>query len=154
MALMLEEDRDVGSEAKDNDVLGSRRSLIRSCDIVDYFRIGKVRFRPMQPHQTRRHSQLQFVICKRKDTMLGYLVALLPLYIFLWLPLSQIIYGTSKGSSHNQTIHLNNSLIASDEPLSCSPHNYNTFILSTEPLVIYIENFLSVEESKHLLDIR
>jgi prolyl 4-hydroxylase len=45
-------------------------------------------------------------------------------------------------------------LIASDEPLSCPDHSYNTFILSHEPLMVYIEGFLSEEERKHLLKIR
>ncbi len=46
------------------------------------------------------------------------------------------------------------SFIATNEPISCASHNYNTFILSHEPLIIYIENFLTAGESKHLIEIR
>ncbi len=41
-----------------------------------------------------------------------------------------------------------------DGLLSCPSHSYNTYILSHEPLIIYIENFLSASEATHLLDIR
>jgi hypothetical protein len=86
--------------------------------------------------------------------MIGYIVALLPLYILVWLPISQILFGPSETSSDRQTVVLNSSFVASNEPLSCPPHSYNTFILSQEPLIIYIENFLSTDESAHLIKIR
>jgi len=88
--------------------------------------------------------------------MLGYIAALLPLYVLVWIPLSNVIFGTpqkQKPSDH-QNVLFNSSFIATDEPLSCPPHNYNTFILSQEPLIIYIENFLTAEESAHLISIR
>ncbi|TVY28487.1 Prolyl 4-hydroxylase [Lachnellula hyalina] len=88
--------------------------------------------------------------------MLGYIAALLPLCVLVWIPLSNVIFGTpqkQKPSDH-QNVLFNSSFIATDEPLSCPPHNYNTFILSQEPLIIYIENFLTAEESAHLISIR
>ncbi|EKD12978.1 hypothetical protein MBM_08740 [Drepanopeziza brunnea f. sp. 'multigermtubi' MB_m1] len=86
--------------------------------------------------------------------MLGYLAALPLLYICVYLPLSSIILGTShKPAVPAVTSMLNNSLIATNEALSCPSHKYNTHILSLEPLVIYIEDFLSAEESRHLLEI-
>lgn len=85
--------------------------------------------------------------------MIGYLIALLPLYIFVYLPLSNLLFGTQE-SSGKHVLSLNSSLIATNEPLACLNHKYNTYILSQEPLVIYIENFLSNDETKHLLDIR
>lgn len=94
-----------------------------------------------------------------KSKMIGYIVALLPLYIFVYLPLSSMIFGTSQKPSI-QHATFNSSLIATDDgdqPLSgvsCPSHDYNTFILSREPLIIYVEKFLSSDESKHLLDIR
>ncbi|TVY42931.1 putative prolyl 4-hydroxylase [Lachnellula subtilissima] len=87
--------------------------------------------------------------------MLGYIAALLPLYVLVWIPLSNVIFGTpqkQKPSDH-QNVLFNSSFIATDEPLSCPPHNYSTFILSQEPLIIYIENFLTAEESAHLISI-
>jgi prolyl 4-hydroxylase len=86
--------------------------------------------------------------------MIGYIVALLPLYMFVYLPISHMIYGTSKNPSNQQITNFNTSFIATNEPLSCPSHNYNTFVLSHEPLIIYIENFLSPDESQHLLEIR
>ncbi|TVY48885.1 Prolyl 4-hydroxylase [Lachnellula occidentalis] len=87
--------------------------------------------------------------------MLGYIAALLPLYILVWVPLSSVIFGTRQKQepSDHQNVLFNSSFIAADEPLSCPPHSYNTFILSQEPLIIYIENFLTAEESAHLISI-
>ena len=86
--------------------------------------------------------------------MIGYIFALLPIYVFLYLPLQHMLSGSRDDLSKFRGTTYNASLIASDEPLSCPPHSYNTFVVSHEPLIIYIENFLSSEESKHLLDIR
>jgi prolyl 4-hydroxylase len=86
--------------------------------------------------------------------MIGYIVALLPLYMFLYLPISHMLYGTSEKAGNQQITNFNSSFIATNDPLSCPFHNYNTFILSHEPLIIYIENFLSPDESQHLLEIR
>jgi prolyl 4-hydroxylase len=86
--------------------------------------------------------------------MIGYIVALLPLYMFVYLPISHMIYGTSEKTSVQQTTNFNSSFIATNEPLACPSHNYNTFILSHEPSIVYIENFLSSDESQHLLEIR
>jgi prolyl 4-hydroxylase len=86
--------------------------------------------------------------------MIGYIVALLPLYILVWLPIQHMLFGSSEPSSDRQTVVFNSSFVASNEPLSCPPHSYNTFILSQEPLIIYIESFLSADESAHLIKIR
>jgi hypothetical protein len=86
--------------------------------------------------------------------MLGYIFALLPLYVLVYLPLSHILYGSPQHRSKLQSVSFNSSFIATDEPLVCPEHNFNTHILSHEPLMIYIEDFLSASESKHLLQIR
>jgi prolyl 4-hydroxylase len=88
--------------------------------------------------------------------MLGYALALVPLYFFVYLPVLQMLYGTPQRPSNTETANLNFNVssIASDEPLSCPPHSYMTHILSHEPLIIYIENFLNPAESAHLLKIR
>lgn len=85
--------------------------------------------------------------------MLGYIAAILPLYIFVYLPVSNTLFGTSQKPLARVT-EFNSSFIATNEPLSCPTHKYNTHILSQEPLVIYIEDFLSPDESTHLLKIR
>ena len=86
--------------------------------------------------------------------MIGYIFALLPIYVLLYLPLQHMLSGSGNNISKFRGTQYNASLIASDEPLSCPSHSYNTFVVSRQPLIIYIENFLSPEESKHLLDIR
>ncbi|KAI0194161.1 hypothetical protein F4808DRAFT_464572 [Astrocystis sublimbata] len=53
---------------------------------------------------------------------------------------------------------INESLLALDTSnetvLSCSPDAYSVHILSKAPLVVYVENFLSLDEREHLLEIR
>ncbi|KAH8653118.1 oxidoreductase-like protein [Tricladium varicosporioides] len=85
--------------------------------------------------------------------VIGYIAAILPLYVIVYLPLSHMLFGEQEKLPASQTPVLNSSFIASDEPLSCPSHKYNTFILSQEPLIVYIENFLSQEESTSLLTI-
>lgn len=86
--------------------------------------------------------------------MLGYIAALPLLYVFVYLPISNSYFGTSQRPQGQHAATLNSSFIADDQPLSCPPHSYNTYVLSQEPLVIYIENFLSADESRHLIEIR
>ena len=86
--------------------------------------------------------------------MIGYIFALLPLYVLVYLPISHILNGSPENTTKQQVLNLNESFIATNDPVSCPPHNFNTHILSHEPLIIYIENFLSVGESEHLLAIR
>ncbi|CAL3968600.1 unnamed protein product [Diplocarpon coronariae] len=83
--------------------------------------------------------------------MIGYVAALVPLYLFLYLPVSNILFGTTQKPPAGAA--LNSSLIATNEPLACPAHRYNTHILSLEPLIIYIENFLSHDECRHLVKI-
>lgn len=46
------------------------------------------------------------------------------------------------------------SLVYPDRNLQCATHKYNAHIFSTSPLIIYIPEFLSHEESKHMIRIR
>jgi prolyl 4-hydroxylase len=94
--------------------------------------------------------------------MIGYILALLPLYIFIYLPISQLLFPSSNPStstrssstsSHEDTF--NSSFIAPEERhLICPPHYYSTHILSREPLVLYLENWLSEDEILHLIETR
>jgi prolyl 4-hydroxylase len=38
--------------------------------------------------------------------------------------------------------------------LQCTAHDYRVHIFSADPLIIYIDGFLSEHEAKHLVDIR
>jgi prolyl 4-hydroxylase len=93
--------------------------------------------------------------------MIGYIFALLPFYIFIYLPLSQLLFPSSSSSpsrpsspsDHEHTF--NASFVALEDPdLVCPDHTYSTHILSREPLVLYLENWLSNDEITHLLEIR
>lgn len=46
------------------------------------------------------------------------------------------------------------SLVYPDEHLQCQRHNFETHIFSTNPLVIYVDGFVSGSEAQHLIDIR
>jgi prolyl 4-hydroxylase len=88
--------------------------------------------------------------------MLGYALLLIPLYLFVYLPASSMLHGAALTPSDRDISKssFNFSSIASDELLSCPHHRYTTHILSQDPLIIYIEGFLSADESAHLLKIR
>ncbi|QIW95594.1 hypothetical protein AMS68_001112 [Peltaster fructicola] len=45
------------------------------------------------------------------------------------------------------------SLVHPDRDLQCPPHDYQVHLFSAEPLIIYIENFLSEEETEHFIRI-
>lgn len=87
-------------------------------------------------------------------TMIGYIFALLPLYVLVYLPLSHMFSTSLEKSTASNFNILNTSFITTDEPLLCPSHSYITHILSLAPLIIYIEDFLRANESKHLLNIR
>ncbi|CAG8960032.1 hypothetical protein HYFRA_00013220 [Hymenoscyphus fraxineus] len=87
-------------------------------------------------------------------SQLGYLAAVVPFYVLIWVPLQNLIFGTgTPRPSDPSAAILNSTFIASDDPIECAPHAYQTFTLSHEPLIIYVEDFLSEQESKHLVKI-
>ena len=45
-------------------------------------------------------------------------------------------------------------LVIPDPNLTCPEHPYTVHIFSREPLVVYIENFVTEEEAAHLIAIR
>ncbi|RDW59584.1 hypothetical protein BP6252_12671 [Coleophoma cylindrospora] len=90
--------------------------------------------------------------------MIGYFLALIPLYIVLYQPITNLIYGTPALQIQiNPEIFLNTSFIAVEDAtsraLDCPAHTYQTHILKLEPLIIYIEDFLTVSEQEHLIKI-
>jgi prolyl 4-hydroxylase len=84
--------------------------------------------------------------------MIGYFLAIIPFYIFVYLPISQVIRGPV--NSPSETPFPFNDTLLVDEAVSCPAHGFNTYILSREPLVIYISSFISDGEADHLLEIR
>lgn len=85
--------------------------------------------------------------------MFVYLLALFPLYIFVYSPLTRAING-GLPDSQDQAISFNESLFALDEPLACPTYPYNVQVFSHEPLVLYLSSFVSDEEASHLISIR
>jgi prolyl 4-hydroxylase len=89
--------------------------------------------------------------------MLSYIVGLIAFLLFFLNPLLQMLWPSSSPYRTTRP-QLNESLIAIDSPNQtapeCLPGSYSIHIFSHYPLVIYIENFLSVAERKHLLEIR
>lgn len=116
------------------------------------------------------------------STIASWAIYFIPIYIFVLTPLLQQIFPDSS-STHstnkstwdvdrvieydadgNEISPLNledDSFISpeDDRPLNCAGPGidgsaYKTHILSHDPLVIYIENFLSDTEADHLVDVR
>jgi hypothetical protein len=103
--------------------------------------------------------------CKLRcpPNMIGYILALVPLYIFILLPIQQsffphsLSYLTSSSSrAQSPNFIFNESFIAPFENHGeeCKKVNFSTYVLSREPLVLYLEGFLHPEEAAHLLEIR
>lgn len=90
--------------------------------------------------------------------MISYIIALIAAAIFLINPLAQIIFSSGKGPQAVERPHLNSSLLAIEEVNATAPEcgnvGYNVRILRREPLIVYLEGFLSDEERSHLLKIR
>ncbi|KAK0621230.1 hypothetical protein B0T17DRAFT_508600 [Bombardia bombarda] len=109
--------------------------------------------------------------------MFSYIIALLAFIFFLANPLSQLFLsiggrggeGGGGGPPSPPQIRrtprppINLDLLALEEttttndntttPRQCTKDSYSVHVFSREPLVLYIENFLSFEEQRHLLDI-
>lgn len=109
------------------------------------------------------------------STIASWIFYFIPVYIFVLAPLLQQLFPpdtTENGSTWgvdraveydaegNEISPLNledDSFISpeDDRPLKCArPDAYQVHMLSREPLVIYVENFLSDAEADHLVDIR
>lgn len=90
--------------------------------------------------------------------MLSYIVGGLVALIFVVNPISQMLFTRPASEQRLARPHLNGSLIALESPndttLACPRDTYGVRILRREPLVVYLEGFLSDEERKHLLEIR
>lgn len=93
--------------------------------------------------------------------MLIYAIFFLAAALFFANPISRFFswpQPTQEGSHWAPPPTLNRSLLAIDGPddavPECPPDTFAARILRTEPLVVYLEGFLSLEERDHLLEIR
>jgi len=57
------------------------------------------------------------------------------LRLFIWTTLFTVISGVSNAED-------------------CATHSYKTHLFSKDPLVIYIESFINLEEASQLVDLR
>lgn len=90
--------------------------------------------------------------------MLSYVVAVLA-FVLLYNPVTQLLNPAPPPIRRTPRPQVNETLLAIEDvtnqtPLQCPGDSYSVHIFSKEPLVVYIENFLSVAERSHLLDIR
>jgi hypothetical protein len=92
--------------------------------------------------------------------MFSYIIGGLAVLIFLSNPITNFFYPETSHSrpSLSKPPHLNESLLAINHPNDtfpeCLTDSYIAHILKAEPLVIYLENFLSESDRRHLLEIR
>ncbi|KAI1202677.1 hypothetical protein F5X97DRAFT_286905 [Nemania serpens] len=91
--------------------------------------------------------------------MFSYIVAGLA-FLLLCNPVTQYLTGSQEPRRLPRTPRppINESLLAIEADdgaagLNCGPDAYSVHILSKAPLVVYIENFLSLDERNHLLAI-
>jgi prolyl 4-hydroxylase len=74
-------------------------------------------------------------------------------YILAGAPLSSLLTSSPSGTA-SPTLNLD-TLVIPDPALSCPPAAFkNIHILHRDPLVIYIEGFVSDAEARHVLNIR
>lgn len=90
-------------------------------------------------------------------------------YIFVGVPLLSYITSSDLSSRQDdfdyyvspqdeETVQISlkkfESLVIPDPNLTCYDHSYRTYVYSRNPLVIYVEGFLSEKEIEHLVDVR
>lgn len=76
-------------------------------------------------------------------------------YVLAGAPLLSIFSGTSnKPANERYSVDKIESLMIPNPDLVCQEHGYKVHIFNRDPLVIYVEGFLTEEESKHIVKIR
>lgn len=90
-------------------------------------------------------------------TLLQYVAILSAIYVFFNAPFAGVSQDRST-SEESFDIPLSQEkaeqLVYPDSVLQCEPHSYKVHIFSRSPLIIYIPDFLSKVESKHMIEIR
>lgn len=90
--------------------------------------------------------------------MLSYVIGFVAFLVLFSNPISEFLYPDGRRDAAYSRPRLNESLLAMDAPGAtvpeCEADSYVARILHREPLVVYLEGFLSDEERRHLLEIR
>ncbi|OIW33815.1 2OG-Fe(II) oxygenase family oxidoreductase [Coniochaeta ligniaria NRRL 30616] len=95
--------------------------------------------------------------------MFSYVVGLVAVLVLFHDPISQLLSSspgavpqlqrTPRPRLNTELLALEDDGTANETGITCPPDAYSVHIFSREPLVLYIEGFLSPEERAHLLDI-
>ena len=91
--------------------------------------------------------------------MFSYIVVFATFALVLYNPISQLFSPGAPVTRRLPRPPINEDLLALENAANhtdtrCPQDSYSVHILSKEPLVVYIENFLSENERVHLLEIR
>lgn len=94
--------------------------------------------------------------------MFSYIVGLVACVVLFYNPISQLLSPEAvpqirrmpRPQLNTELLALEDEGIANATIAGCPADAYSVHIYSREPLVLYIEGFLSAEERAHLLDIR
>lgn len=100
------------------------------------------------------------------STVLSSFFYLLPLYIFVVAPLLRQLFPSDSASSvldidstdHDPDVELDENVLSLDDgvEVTCPPEadQYQVHLLARDPLVIYIENFVSGTEADEIVEMR
>jgi len=91
----------------------------------------------------------------RIRTVVEYLVFSLPVLIFFGAPALRPFWSSESSpkpySSYNHIESL--SFDSTAHSIDCPSHSFSTYVLSREPLVVYVDGFLSVLEADHIVNV-
>ncbi|PYI33010.1 oxidoreductase [Aspergillus indologenus CBS 114.80] len=101
------------------------------------------------------------------STLLSSLLYLLPAYFFVLAPLLRQLFPDpsagnlfdvdldADGTEPDSGLTLNPEILSLPDGVipNCAPDNYRVHLLQKDPLVIYIEDFLSAEETDHIVNL-
>lgn len=102
------------------------------------------------------HASIAIVMAPSLGTVFQYLLLSIPLYLFVGSPLLKITapsYFAIDSITDYPSFEKSDSLVFPEDDLVCAPHAYNVRVLSREPLVVYIDGFLSKKEAEHLVNV-
>lgn len=92
--------------------------------------------------------------------MFTYILAVIPVLVFFSDPIVRLFSPSPPHIRRLPRPKLNADLLALEDSsnnslnYTCPPNRYTVHIYSREPLVVYVENFLTPSERTHLLEIR
>lgn len=89
----------------------------------------------------------------KPTSLFEYALLAIPLYLFGVSPLLRAYFPSSPSEVSYRSFQKTDKLIIPNDDLICPLHTYTTYIAHHEPLVVYIENFLSEAEAQHIVQL-